>query len=76
MVNCIVNSTNWPSDGNWCFFALTDRWRLQFIKSNFAGQLPKPYSRRPRATQIFPSHMNDANREEVSRYVGYFVLIV
>ena len=39
------------------------------MKSKFEGQLPKPYSRSPHGTRVFPSHMNDANLEEPSRYV-------
>jgi len=47
------------------------RWQLQFVKSEFQGQLPKPYSRSPpHGTRVFPSHMNDANLEEPSRYVS------
>ena len=46
------------------------RWHLQFIKSDFHGQLPKPYESGADATSIIPSHMNDMNREEVSRYVS------
>jgi len=46
------------------------RWHLQFVKSEFEGQLPKPYSRSLNATRIFPSDMNDANLEEPSRYVS------
>lgn len=40
------------------------------MKSKFEGQLPKPYSRSPHGTRVFPSHMNDANLEEPSRYVS------
>jgi alpha-1,2-mannosyltransferase len=54
------------------FFLPDDRWQLQFVKSKFSGQLPKPYSRLPppEGTRIFPSQMNDANLEEPSRYVN------
>ncbi|XP_032824258.1 alpha-1,2-mannosyltransferase ALG9 [Petromyzon marinus] len=44
-------------------------WKLQFIASEFRGQLPKPYPPGDDATRIVPSHMNDQNREEASRYV-------
>ena len=56
-----------------CFF---NRWHLHFIKSAFAGQLPKPYDSGPDATRKIPSHMNDMNREEPSRYVSIFHLRV
>ena len=45
------------------------RWHLKFIQSDFKGQLPKPYSSHPNATSIIPTHMNDMNKEEPSRYV-------
>jgi len=44
-------------------------WHLQFIQSEFRGQLPKPYAMGPDATWILPSDMNDQNLEETSRYV-------
>ncbi|XP_071493937.1 alpha-1,2-mannosyltransferase ALG9-like [Diadema antillarum] len=50
-------------------FFLPDNWRLQFIESEFRGQLPKPYSLGPDATVIIPSDMNDLNKEETSRYI-------
>lgn len=45
-------------------------WQLQFIQSEFRGQLPKPFSQGPLATQTIPSNMNDQNLEEPSRYVS------
>ncbi|MGH0144147.1 UNVERIFIED_CONTAM: hypothetical protein FKN15_002112 [Acipenser sinensis] len=45
-------------------------WQLQFIQSEFRGQLPKPFSKGGSPTQIIPTHMNDQNREEPSRYVS------
>ncbi|XP_070538131.1 alpha-1,2-mannosyltransferase ALG9-like [Ptychodera flava] len=51
------------------YFLPNDRWHLQFIASEFRGQLPKPYSNRADATQLIPSHMNDLNLEETSRYI-------
>jgi len=45
-------------------------WQLQFIRSEFKGQLPKPYSSKADATKIIPSDMNDLNKEEPSRYVS------
>ncbi|XP_066100547.1 alpha-1,2-mannosyltransferase ALG9 isoform X3 [Saccopteryx bilineata] len=50
-------------------FLLPENWQLQFIPSEFRGQLPKPFAEGPLATQIVPTDMNDQNREEPSRYI-------
>ncbi|KAM6312516.1 alpha-1,2-mannosyltransferase ALG9 isoform 3-T3 [Podargus strigoides] len=50
-------------------FLLPDNWQLQFILSEFRGQLPKPYAKGPMATRIIPTDMNDQNKEEPSRYI-------
>ncbi|XP_071950209.1 alpha-1,2-mannosyltransferase ALG9-like [Antedon mediterranea] len=50
-------------------FFMPENWELQFIESDFKGQLPKPYSRQEDATQIIPTHMNDMNLEEPTRYI-------
>ncbi|XP_048840319.1 alpha-1,2-mannosyltransferase ALG9 isoform X2 [Brienomyrus brachyistius] len=50
-------------------FLLPNNFQLQFIQSEFRGQLPKPFSQGPLATQTIPSNMNDQNLEEPSRYV-------
>ncbi|XP_076130616.1 alpha-1,2-mannosyltransferase ALG9 isoform X1 [Alosa pseudoharengus] len=50
-------------------FLLPNNWQLQFIQSEFRGQLPKPYSSEPWATRMIPTEMNDQNLEETSRYV-------
>ncbi|KAM6157892.1 alpha-1,2-mannosyltransferase ALG9 isoform 2-T2 [Rhynchocyon petersi] len=50
-------------------FLLPDNWQLQFIPSEFRGQLPKPFAEGPLATQIVPTDMNDQNLEEPSRYI-------
>ncbi|KAI5943220.1 Alpha-1,2-mannosyltransferase ALG9 [Manis javanica] len=50
-------------------FLLPDNWQLQFIPSEFRGQLPKPFAEGPLATRIVPPDMNDRNLEEPSRYV-------
>ncbi|XP_077402409.1 alpha-1,2-mannosyltransferase ALG9 isoform X2 [Vanacampus margaritifer] len=50
-------------------FLLPNNWQLHFIQSEFKGQLPKPYTSGPHATQIIPADMNDQNLEEPSRYV-------
>lgn len=52
------------------FFLPSERWRLQFIRSEFRGQLPKPYSDAANATKVTPTHMNDMNNEEPSRYIS------
>ena len=46
------------------------RWSLNFIKSEFAGQLPKQYGAGEDATKQIPTHMNDMNIEEPTRYVS------
>lgn len=43
---------------------------MQFIQSEFRGQLPKPFSSEPWATRLIPTDMNDQNLEETSRYVS------
>ncbi|KAM8795574.1 alpha-1,2-mannosyltransferase ALG9-like isoform 2-T2 [Eudromia elegans] len=50
-------------------FLLPDNWQLQFILSEFRGQLPKQFAKGPRATRVIPTDMNDQNREEPSRYI-------
>ncbi|XP_068205084.1 alpha-1,2-mannosyltransferase ALG9-like [Palaemon carinicauda] len=52
------------------FFLPGLNWNLQFIESEFRGQLPKPYSQDINGTVLIPQDMNDMNREEVSRYVN------
>lgn len=51
-------------------FFLPLNWELAFIESEFRGQLPKPYAAGANATRIVPTDMNDANKEERSRYVN------
>ncbi|OWK18064.1 hypothetical protein Celaphus_00008900, partial [Cervus elaphus hippelaphus] len=50
-------------------FLLPENWQLQFIPSEFRGQLPKPFAEGPLATRSVPTDMNDQNLEEPSRYV-------
>lgn len=58
-------------------FFLPDNARLQFVKSDFAGLLPKAYPSADPAdwasilnvTKAIPTEMNDMNRDEPSRYV-------
>lgn len=52
------------------FFLPDDRWTLQFIKSEFKGQLPKYYSQGFEATSVIPDFMNDQNKEEITRYAN------
>ncbi|XP_073983523.1 alpha-1,2-mannosyltransferase Alg9 [Rhodnius prolixus] len=49
------------------FFLPNDRWTLQFLKSEFRGQLPKYYAQSD-GTSVIPDHMNNENKEEVTRY--------
>ena len=46
------------------------RWNLRFLESDFRGQLPCHYSPHDNSTSVVPDHMNDLNREELSRYVS------
>ncbi|XP_022250897.1 alpha-1,2-mannosyltransferase ALG9-like [Limulus polyphemus] len=50
-------------------FFLPDGWELRFVRSEFKGQLPKPYSQLKNATKIIPENMNDRNLEEPTRYI-------
>ncbi|XP_056006211.1 alpha-1,2-mannosyltransferase ALG9-like [Ostrea edulis] len=52
------------------FFLPGNNWNLQFLRSEFRGQLPKPYNSGEDATSQIPSDMNDRNREEMSRYTN------
>lgn len=51
------------------FLPSSDRWQLQFIQSDFRGQLPQPFKQGHLSTRIIPENMNDLNREEPSRYI-------
>lgn len=53
-------------------FPVLCSWQLQFILSEFRGQLPKPFAKGPMATRIIPTDMNDQNKEEPSRYVSIY----
>lgn len=50
------------------FFLPNKKWNIHFIKSEFDGMLPAPYSSLPNATKIVHEHFNDQNREEPSLY--------
>ena len=52
-------------------FFLPSNVRVAFLKSDFAGLLPKYYEGPPTVgTRVHPSGMNDLNLEDPSRYVG------
>eukprot|EP00058_Branchiostoma_floridae_P005997 XP_002591485.1 hypothetical protein BRAFLDRAFT_105257 [Branchiostoma floridae] len=50
-------------------FFLPENWQPQFIQSEFRGQLPKAYAAGEDGTKVVPTHMNDMNLEETSRYM-------
>lgn len=51
-------------------FFLPENFTLHYIKSEFRAQLPKHFDGvAPDGTRHIPSHMNDENLEEPSRYV-------
>ena len=52
------------------FYLPSPKWHLRFVRSEFRGQLPKPYSEHRNGTWTVPEDMNDMNREEPSRYVS------
>ncbi|CAF1443654.1 unnamed protein product [Adineta steineri] len=51
-------------------FLLPQKSQLAFLRSEFRGQLPKTYSDLKNATQLKDNHFNDANKEEMDRYVS------
>lgn len=51
-------------------FFISNNIRVEFISSEFKGQLPQHYAEnKEHATRIIPSTMNDQNKEETSAYV-------
>ncbi|CAH1782113.1 unnamed protein product, partial [Owenia fusiformis] len=50
------------------FFLPDEHWQMHFLQSEFKGQLPSKYGPGNNATSIIPTHMNDKNTEETSRY--------
>ena len=51
-------------------FFLPPGVQLAFVKDGFRGQLPAHYaSPAPAGARVVPSHFNDMNREEASRYI-------
>lgn len=56
------------------FFFPSNNFRLAFLKSEFAGQLPKYYSQAEEgrlSSQISHTDFNDLNMEEESRYISH-----
>ncbi len=60
-----------------CIFSkmLFCRSELRFLRSEFKGQLPKEYSHLKNATRLRDNHFNDANKEEIDRYVSFIYSI-
>lgn len=52
------------------FFLPTNATRVEFLPSAFHGQLPKHFEEHVNGTSVIPSHMNNRNQEETSRYVS------
>ncbi|XP_063984376.1 alpha-1,2-mannosyltransferase ALG9 isoform X2 [Diachasmimorpha longicaudata] len=50
------------------FFFPSNNWQLQYLKSEFKGQLPQPFSVLPIGTSVIQPNFNDMNKEEPSRY--------
>lgn len=50
------------------FFLPSPNWNIKFIKSEFDGMLPAPYSQGDNATKIIHDHFNDKNEEVESLY--------
>ncbi|XP_014219849.1 alpha-1,2-mannosyltransferase ALG9 [Copidosoma floridanum] len=51
------------------FFFPSNNWKLQYLKTEFKGQLPQPFLNHENATSIIQPNFNDMNREEPSRYI-------
>lgn len=50
------------------FFLPNSNWNIRFIKSEFRGMLPAPYSGGENATSIIHEYFNDQNREAPELY--------
>ncbi|XP_001599180.2 alpha-1,2-mannosyltransferase ALG9 [Nasonia vitripennis] len=50
------------------FFFPSNNWQLQYLKSEFKGQLPQAFLNHENATSIVQPNFNDLNAEEPSRY--------
>ncbi|CAF1328922.1 unnamed protein product [Adineta ricciae] len=51
-------------------YLLPQNSKLSFLRSEFRGQLPKAYSQEKNATRLRENHFNDANKEQVDRYIN------
>jgi alpha-1,2-mannosyltransferase len=51
------------------FWLPNDSVRVEFVRAGFRGLLPKHFASSANATSAVPSHMNNKNSEERSRYV-------
>ncbi|XP_043259088.1 alpha-1,2-mannosyltransferase ALG9 [Colletes gigas] len=60
------------------FFFPSNNWKLQYLRSEFKGQLPQAFLDHENATSLIQSQFNDVNREEPTRYFSldkcHFVL--
>ncbi|XP_031371223.1 alpha-1,2-mannosyltransferase ALG9 isoform X2 [Apis dorsata] len=60
------------------FFFPSNNWKLQYLRSEFKGQLPQPFLNHENATSIIQPYFNDMNKEEPTRYFNldkcHFVL--
>ncbi|XP_022913586.2 alpha-1,2-mannosyltransferase ALG9 [Onthophagus taurus] len=68
--NAIINvclGKDWHRYPN-SFFLPNNNWNVRFIKSEFTGILPFPYTESDNGTKIVHKHFNDQNREEPSVY--------
>nr|CAI5819929.1 unnamed protein product [Callosobruchus analis] len=50
------------------FFLPNTNWHVRFVKSEFDGMLPAPYSSATNATALHHDYFNDQNKEEPSLY--------
>ncbi|XP_043284847.1 alpha-1,2-mannosyltransferase ALG9 [Venturia canescens] len=50
------------------FFFPSNNWKLQYLRSEFRGQLPQSFSDEENGTSIIQANFNDLNKEEPSRY--------
>lgn len=50
------------------YFLPNQNWHVRFIKSEFDGMLPAPYSEGDNATMIVHEHFNDQNKEVPGLY--------
>lgn len=51
------------------FLPDAERWKLRYLRSEFGGQLPQPFSESSNGTRLIQDHFNDENLEETSRYI-------